>query len=609
MALPLPEQRVHGRMVEQMRAAGVARAALQPEPGFRLGSVIPLRGADSLRRELLTFYDKHDDAFADLIIHLNEGAVFANAAIVEARMPALLLSAEALGEADPALVLDDRNRRSGLRHVRLCGLSRATLHLLLRWAYAEAVPSFGEGEDTVSLDVAFDLLEACRKFEVERLATLLRETLLESLDLPRFASVLRESHLRHLPGLKQGCMRFALHNFDQLVERPELFVKDLSELPEVVSDLFRLGRVWKDAETSAQPSRPAPAVPSTLVSDLSRLFDAAREEERDAEESRGREKRLAPDCRVVLGEDMYLAHSAILAARSDFFKAAFSSEMLERSSLMVTLHHCNDRPRRESMLALLYFLYTGKTSKINDSNALDVLSLLGAEGDAGGYLQMHDGQTLRCACEAAAKHAAGEDEDGFINLLLEADELGATRLKKWAIRMTVHHFKDLARRGDLAVLPAELLKEVFQEVAIVYDRVLPSAAKGMRWELTLLPKPEKCLENTAEALTSPDLSSSAGACGTSGCFRAALVATFEQPVRVRRIRVGVDLAKGDFDAATANDAKLQYLNTTGVWQDGNVRVVIGDRLVRDIELPEELVAPAFRLVRHQRIALGLLVFE
>ena len=35
-------------------------------------------------------------------------------------------------------------------------------------------------------------------------------------------------------------------------------------------------------------------------------------------------------------------------------------EMLERSSLMVTLHHCNDRPRRESMLALLYFLYTGQ---------------------------------------------------------------------------------------------------------------------------------------------------------------------------------------------------------------------------------------------------------
>jgi len=32
---------------------------------------------------------------------------------------------------------------------------------------------------------------------------------------------------------------------------------------------------------------------------------------------------------------------------------------------------------------------------------------------------------------------------------MEAHELGAVRLKKWAIRMAVHHFKELAlRRGE-----------------------------------------------------------------------------------------------------------------------------------------------------------------
>lgn len=109
-------------------------------------------------------------------------------------------------------------------------------------------------------------------------------------------------------------------------------------------------------------------------------------------------------------------------------------------------------------------------------------------------------------------------------------------------------------------------------------------------------------------MTSPDLSCGAGACGTAGCSEASLVASFETPVRVHRIRVGVDLTKGDFDAAAANDAKLQYLTPNG-WQDGNVSVVIRDRLVRDIELPEVLIAKAFRLVRRQRIALGLLLFE
>eukprot|EP00435_Cladocopium_sp_Y103_P042260 s2492_g11.t1 len=346
-------------------------------------------GGEGLRRDLLAFYDRHDDALADLIIHINEGAVVANMALVEARLPALLSSAEALGEADPALLVDDRGRRGsgpGLHQVRLSGVSRATLVQLLRWAYGEAVPAVGgEDADALSLSVAFDLLEACSKFEVERLETLLRETLLESLDLPKFASVLRESHVRQIPGLKQGCMRFALHNFDQLVDHPELFMKELSELPEVVSDLFRLGRVWKDAEEGGGPTaarRTAPAVPSTLVSDLSRLFDVARQEEREDDEHRS-PRGLAPDCRVVVGEEMFLAHSVILSARSDFFKAAFSSDMVERNSLMVTLqHYRGDRPGRDAMLAILYFLYTGKTSKVTGSIAMDVLCLLGAEGQA-----------------------------------------------------------------------------------------------------------------------------------------------------------------------------------------------------------------------------------
>ncbi|OLQ08540.1 hypothetical protein AK812_SmicGene7963 [Symbiodinium microadriaticum] len=138
---------------------------------------------------------------------------------------------------------------------------------------------------------------------------------------------------------------------------------------------------------------------------------------------------------------------------------------------------------------------------------------------------------------------AGEDEDEIIKLLVQAHDLGALRLKQWALRMTVHHFKELALRGALEVLPASLLTEVLREVAVGYDRLLPSAAKGLRWELSVLPQ---------AALTSADLSSGAGACGSSGCSEASIVATFSQPVRVRRVRVGVDLTNGDFDAAWVN---------------------------------------------------------
>ena len=99
-------------------------------------------------------------------------------------------------------------------------------------------------------------------------------------------------------------------------------------------------------------------------------------------------------------------------------------------------------------------------------NALEVLRLLGAEGQ--GFLQLHDG-TLRRACESAAEHAAGDD-DGVVQLLAQAHHLGASRLKSWAMRMAVHHFKELAKRGALEVLEKELLTELLKEVAVSYDR-------------------------------------------------------------------------------------------------------------------------------------------
>merc|ERR1719272_2269663 len=178
--------------------------------------------------------------------------------------------------------------------------------------------------------------------------------------------------------------------------------------------------------------RPAPAPPSTFVADLERLFNAARQaEERgksahpDCEEVESRRgsrderlQELEPDCRIAVGEEIYLGHSAVLAARSDFFLAAFTSEMVERVSLLVTLQHVRGAmARRESVLALLYFLYTGKTDRVTASNAIEVLALVGGEqngegsGDSGGYLQLHDAAALRAACEVILLASVSDDED------------------------------------------------------------------------------------------------------------------------------------------------------------------------------------------------------
>lgn len=619
-----------------------------PSPGVLFGQSSSFSSGGSyeaLRRDVLAFHERHEDALADIILHLDDGqAVLANCAIVEARLPAMLSAAEPLGETDPALLVDDHVHRAGrVQQVRLRGLLRTTLDALLRWAYGEVAPRVGESfhEDSptsaLSLSLAFDLLEACSCYELERLGALLREAILESLDVEHFAAVLRESHVRHIPGLKQGCMRFALHHFDDLIERPEVFMNSLQELPEVVSDLFRLSRRWKDETGDARAQgcrsgspRPAPAPPSTFVGDFERLYsearlaeergkagaEAGREEEVTGEGSRtcGRQD-LAPDCRIAVGEDVYLGHSAVLSSRSDFFLVAFTSEMAERASLLVTLQHVRgNMPRRGSVLALLHFLYTGRTTRICADNAMEVLALVGGEqsddcyADQRGYLQIHDASTLRFACEAAAESAV-DNCDAVLNLLSQAHALGASRLKRRAMRLAVHHFKDLALRGAFEALSPLLLTEVLREVAVEYDCQLPSAAKGLRWELSMLPAPDGRLENTYEAVSSPDLSCGAGASGAAGCSEASLVATFDRPVRVRRMRIGVDLTIGDFDAARLNGSKLQYLTSSGMWQDAGVSVSVKDGVVREIELPQVLVAKAFRLVRRQRLAVGLLVFE
>jgi len=616
-------------------------------------------GHDAVKEDLLTLFDQREEALCDLIFHLDDGqAVLAHHAIVDARLHTILASAEPVREADPMTFLMDGCGPGKVRQVKLHGIAAPTLNALLRWAYGEAVPSIGESQLTsqagpgalqqrrprsprcvrtvplLSLESTVVLLEACGVHDVERLGALLREAALESLDLDSFAVLLRESHVRRLQDLKQGCKRFALHHFDELVEQPHSIFAALQEFPEVVSELFQLSRQYYDRGHSGRGGspRPAPAPPSTFVADLERLFDAARQAEdrgrsndKDGDEVREdsatprSEAELAPDCQIVVGQDMYLGHAAMLAARSDFFAAAFSAGMAERHSLVVTLQHvASEDACRSSVFALLYFLYTGRISRVSEENAFSVLALIGGEAldndgsGTGGYLQLHDAATLRAACEASLETLAEREVD-FLSLLEKAHKLGATRLKQRALDHVVHHFKELASSAKLARLSPSLLQEVHQKVASEYADYLPSPATSAKWELYLSPTPDGRMANTYDSLITADLTCGAGAIGAAGCSDACLVASFNRLVRVRRLRVGADLssASGDLNEAGMtglHETRLQYQSSSGSWQDAGVTISMKNGVVQEIELPKALVAKAFRLVRKQRLAVGLLSF-
>ena len=59
-----------------------------------------------------------------------------------------------------------------------------------------------------------------------------------------------------------------------------------------------------------------------------------------------------------------------------------------------------------------------------------------------------------CSCRWATLSPLGCPH--FFGLTAEAHELGALRLKKWAIRMAVHHFKELALRREMFAATASL---------------------------------------------------------------------------------------------------------------------------------------------------------
>lgn len=73
---------------------------------------------------------------------------------------------------------------------------------------------------------------------------------------------------------------------------------------------------------------------------------------------------------------------------------------------------------------------------------MELLALVGGEiGDGSGcggdqgFLQLHDADTLRRACEAAAERACANDSGILLEVLAQAHGLGAVRLKAPRLRM------------------------------------------------------------------------------------------------------------------------------------------------------------------------------
>jgi hypothetical protein len=107
---------------------------------------------------------------------------------------------------------------------------------------------------------------------------------------------------------------------------------------------------------------------------------------------------LRGDFAVRLGEGgpVVYVHQAVCGPRSAFFHSLFRSGqcMAERDGLTLRL---DPLPTLPSLLSLLRYVYTSQTRHVTPLHALDLLPLIGAEGE-GGFLQLHHAEPLRRRC-------------------------------------------------------------------------------------------------------------------------------------------------------------------------------------------------------------------
>lgn len=139
------------------------------------------------------------------------------------------------------------------------------------------------------------------------------------------------------------------------------------------------------------------------------------------------------------------AHRAVLAARSDHFRAMFTSGMRESREHTVTLEHM----RVPVFLALLEYLYV---------DSVDVGAEMALELFAAADLYTLD--RLKALCEIVVQKTM--DVENAAVLFQSADALHAQRLRDICLAFIVRHFDQVTKTDGFASLSRDLILDVLQ---------------------------------------------------------------------------------------------------------------------------------------------------
>jgi len=145
------------------------------------------------------------------------------------------------------------------------------------------------------------------------------------------------------------------------------------------------------------------------------------------------------------------AHRALLAARSENFRAMLVNEMTEANSKIIILKEI----KYDILLLLVQYLYTDAVA-INEANVVDLLI-------ASDRFQI---KRLQAMCEDFVMKSI--ELDNVCNLFELADKVHASQLKVFCKNWIVSNWSEVLRKGDDMHLSIELQREIRNEVLQVY---------------------------------------------------------------------------------------------------------------------------------------------
>ena len=299
-----------------------------------------------------------------------------------------------------------------------------------------------EGATLSQMLLMVDVYKLSLLLETKRLEYLSIKYIEASINEENVLLVLQNATELGLSSLKDYCMRFIVQdcNYRKVIMSDAFETLDKSLMVQVIRRQLLRSRPTSPDPPSVQDQA---SMPLSLQDDLKEFLDTEL-------------GRSFADITLRVGEEVVLAHRAILIARCAYFEALFRSFMPDNCEVEITFGDIV--PSLSAFMSLLKYTYCGEIN-ISPEDALYIFSAPNFFGFANSRLHSH--------CKASLERNI--DQSNVLNILETADTINCQMMKKHCLDMIAAHFPNIVQQKYFRSLRRELLLDIFDILASRMD--------------------------------------------------------------------------------------------------------------------------------------------